>query len=251
MVMRFLDQNKLDTTTLITVDAVNTATIENLFDRDIKKQWESVGYDTGTDTTIVVSFSVAMVIDKIFIQNHNLANFNIFYNGTTTNQFTSRVGDSSSTEDHHYFTFNTQTVSSITLDCQANQTTSTEYKIGQLYIGSTLLDFERNPTAADYKPIITRKQVVHKMPNGGVTQFIVDDKFKGQIKWKFLTNSFTTQLQDIYDTGTAFYFVPFATSTSWEGRAYEVAWTNNFDFRHSSNNKDAGQGGKIIIEETA
>jgi len=249
--MRFLNQNKINTTTLITVPALNTTLIENIFDGDVNKQWESVGFTDDTDLAMTFSFSTSMIIDKFFVQNHNLPQFNVYFDGTTTNQFTPRVGDSGTTEENHYFSFNSQTVNSITFELQRIATASTEYLVGEVYIGSSLLAFERNPTSVDYKPITNRKQIIHKMPNGGVTQFIVDDKFKAQIKWKFLTNSFTTQLQDIYDTGTAFYFVPFATTTAWDGRAFEVAWTNNFDFRHSSNNKDAGQGGKIIIEETA
>jgi len=254
MSMLFLNQNFLKTTTQITVDSANTATIENLFDRDTKTLWETVGFNGGTNTVLTISFSSSVVINKFFMQNHNISIFFLFFNGVTGNTLSVIA---TNTTDNNYVSFATTTVSSFSVQIQDTFATGSEYKVGELFVGSTLLDFERNPTAADYKPLTARKQVVHKMPNGGVTQFIVDDKFKGQIKWKFLTNSFTAQLQDIYDTGTAFYFVPFPTDTTftnetiWDGRAIEVAWTNNFDFRHSSSNKDAGQGGKIIIEETA
>lgn len=251
MTMEFLVQNKLNTITQIVVDAANTATIENIFDRDTATQWETVGYTTDTSSIFSIEFGSSTIIDRIFFQNHNLKQFRVFYNSATANTFSTDINETTNSETSNYYTFNSITVSSIQVQCDATMVEDNEIKIGDLYVGAQLLNFERNPSAADYKPIIERKDVLHKMPNGGVSQFIVDEKFKAQIKWKYLTNSFTSDLLDIYNTGTAFYFLPFPTTTSWDGNAYEVVWANDFDFRHSSNNKDAGQGGKIVLQETA
>lgn len=250
MTMQFLKQNFFDTTTLATVND-GTSTVENLFDRDINTKYAR-DINTGTaQQDIVVSLSAATVISKIFLQNHNLKNFSIFYDATTTNQFSPNISKTTNSETSNYFDVTSVTVSSITLRMLSTTSGGNSVTVGQLYLGNTVLSFERNPRAADYRPTIQRKQVLHKMPNGGVVQFIVDEKFKADIKWKFVTNSFTTQLLNVYETGSAFYFVPFPTSTSWDGRAHEVVWANAFDFRHSSNNKDAGQGGKIQIMETS
>lgn len=251
MTMKFYDQNELNTTTLVTVDAVNTATVEYAFDRDTNTQWETVGYGTNTSTIFSVEFGTNTVIDTIFLQNHNLKQYRAFYNSATANTFSNDINESTNSDTANYYTFNTITVTSVQLQCDLAQTDDTEKAVGEFYVGGLLLDFERNPAAVDYLPRIDRKQVVHKMPNGGVNVFIVDDKFTAELSWEFVTESFRDSLLNIYETGTSFYFAPFPTTTSWDGKAYEVAWTNNFNFKHSSNNKDAGFGGLIIIEETA
>jgi len=251
MTMVFNKKNNLNTTTQVAVDAANTLTVENIFDRDLGTKWTTIGYSTNTSTNLTVSFSSSVVIDRVFLQNHNLKQFRIFYNGATANTFTPAINETTNSATSNYYTFATITVSSVTLQVDLATTADTEKEVGEFYIGQLLLSMERNPPANSYKPIIDRQQVVHKMSNGGVTQFVVANKFKTNLKWNFLSESFTSQLLNLYETATSFYFVPFGTTTSWDGRAYEVAWTNDFDFRHSDNNKDAGYGGSISLEEIA
>ncbi len=250
MTMKFLKQNFLNTTTMVTVND-GTDTVENLFDRNTRTAYVR-NINTGTaQHDITVTFSSPVVISKVFIQNHNLKNYHFFLSGNPFNIPTPPAESTNNSDSSNIHEFASVTVSSISLRMLSTTSGDNSITIGQIYTGDTILNFERNPSAIDYKPIKNRKQVVHKMPDGGVTQFIIRDKFKAQIKWKYLSASFTSQLENVYDTGTAFYFVPFATTTAWDGKASEVVWTNNFDFRHSSNNKDAGFGGKIIIEDTA
>jgi hypothetical protein len=251
MTMQFFRPNELDTTTMIKVDAVNTLTISYAFDRDKNTRWETVGYGTTTSTVFSIEFTTATALDKFYLLNHNLKQFRVFYNSVTANTFTPNISETTNSATANYYTFGTTTVSSVQIQVDLATTTDTEKKIGEIYFGSLMLAFERNPNAASYKPLVDRQQVVHKMPNGGVSQFIVANKFRGQISWKFVTESFTTQLLNIYETGTAIHFVPFGTTTAWDGKAYETLWTNDFDFRHSDNAKDAGYGGMINLEEVA
>lgn len=250
-IMRFLRPNNLNTTTMVVVDAVNSLTVLNAIDRDPATQWQTAGYGTNTSTIFSIQFSTNTVISNIYLQNHNLRQFRVFYNSATANTFTPAINVSSNSQTAHYFSVNSITVSSIQIQVDLAMTTDTEKKIGEIYVGDLMLQFERNPNAANYKPLSIKEKVIHRMPNGGVSVFIVDKTFKGEVSWKYISESFTSQLQNIYDTNTSFVFVPFATSTSWDGKAYEVAWTNDFDFRHSDNQKQSGFGGKIVIEEVA
>lgn len=255
MTMLFLSPNKLNTTTMIKVDPLNTLTIAYAFDRNKNSQWETVGMST-TATVFSVEFETATTIDKLFLLNHNLYQYRAFYNSLTSNTFTPNILETANSATSNYYSFNTITVSSIQIQMDQSQVhpvtgNQDERRIGEVYIGSLMLTFERNPTAANYKPIVDRQQVIHKMPNGGVTQFIVANKFKAQISWKFITENFYSSLLNIYETQTAVMFVPFGTTTAWDGKAYECLWTNDFDFRHSDNNQDAGYSGSITLEEVA
>lgn len=249
--MVFLRPNKLDTSTMIKVDAANTLTISYAFDRDKNTKWKTVGYGTSTSTIFSIEFNTATAIDKFYLQNHNLKQFRVFYNSTTSNTLTPNISETTNSATSNYYSFATITVTSLQLQLDRAVTADTEKQFGEIYVGSLMLAFERNPNAASYKPLVDRQQVVHKMPNGGVTQFIVANKFKADISWKYLTESFYNSLLNIYETGTAIHFVPFPTTTSWDAKAYECLWTNDFDFKHSDSNKDAGFGGVIRLQEVA
>lgn len=250
--MAFYKQNNLNTTTMVRVDAINTLTIANAFDRDRETRWETVGYGTNTSTIFSIEFPTnTTIISKIFLQNHNLRQYRIFYNSVTANTFTPAISETTNSATSSYYTFNSITVSTIQVQVDRATTVDTEKRIGEIYIGDLMLELERNPNAASYKPILNRQKVIHRMPNGGVSLFIVDEKFKAEVSWKHVTESFTSQLLNVYTTNTTFVFVPFATTSAWDGNAYEMAWTNDYDFKHSDNNKSAGFGGKIMMEEVA
>lgn len=249
--MQFLRKNELNTTTQVVVDAVNTATVGNIFDRNTRTRWSTVGYGTSTSTIFSIEFATATSVDKIFIQNHNLKQFRIFYNSATANTFTPAINETTNSATSNYYEINTTSVNSIQVQVDRATTNDTEKQIGELYIGSLMLTFAQNPSAVNYTPAVDREQVVHKMPNGGVSIFNVADKFQANIKLRYISASFESSIRNVYDTGTTFYFVPFGTTTSWDGSAFEVAWTGKYDFKYSANNVDAGFNGTIVLEETA
>ena len=250
MTMQFWETNDLFTTTQIAVSS-GTIGIGYLMDRNPNTTFITDGYGTNTSAVIIFSFTSAVVLDKIFLQNFNLKQFRIFYNSATTNTFTPNIQYTTNSESSMAFSFATTTVSSITLQMDLATTADTEKEVGEIYLGQLRFELERNPTAKAYKPAINRKQVIHTMPNGGISRFIVDEKFKGELSWEYVTGSFYSNLQELFNEGSPFYFVPFPTTSSWDSQAYEVLWTNNFDFDFSSDNQNAGYGGKIVIEETA
>lgn len=251
MTMTFLTDNLFNTSTQAVVGSANTLTVMNAVDKVPDTQWITVGYNSNTSTIFSIEFESPVPISKIYIQNHNLKQFRIFYDSVTANAFTPAISQTQNSDTSSYFSFGTITVSSIQIQCDTCVDTGIEKRIGEIYIGDTLLDFERNPNAASYKPILKKDRVIHKMPNEGVSVFVGRNKFKSEISWKFVSNSFTSQLQEIYDNNTIFYFVPFPTTTSWDGKSFQTIWTNDFDFKYSDNNTSAGQGGKIMLEETA
>ena len=251
MSMIFLKNNEFNTTTQAFVDAVNTLTVNRILDRNIKTQWATVGYGTTTSTVFSIEFATSTSISRIYLQNHNLKQFRIFYNSTTASTFTPNITYTTNSETSQYFEIATTSVLSLQIQCDLAMAADTEKAIGEVYLGNVLLNLERNPSAANYKPMVLKERTVHRMPNKGVSVFIGEQKFKSELSWKFVSNSFTSQLLDIYETGSSFYFTPFPTTTAWDGKSYLVNWTNDFDFKYSDNNTGAGQGGRIILEESA
>ena len=248
---QLLRSNELNTTTQIVVDAVNTSTVNNIIDRDTRTKWATIGYGSNTATIFSVEFATATSIDRIFLQNHNLKKFRIFYDSSTSNTFSPAIAETTNSQSANYYEIATQTVNSIQLQVDQAMTADTEKQIGELYLGGLLLLFEQNPSAGNYTPQVDREQVVHKMPNGGVAIFNVADKFQAQLKMKHISATFEASLRNIYDTGTTFLFVPFGTISSWDGFAYDVAWTGKYDFKFSTNSPSAGYSGTILLEETA
>ena len=70
------------------------------------------------------------------------------------------------------------------------------------------------------------------------------------IKLNFISSDFKNDLQSVFDAGTQFIFAPEPTATSWDGKAYEMVWVNDWDFSYAENSKTQGWNGTILLEQT-
>lgn len=243
--MEFLGKNLLNTTSMVLIDS-GTSTVQYLFDKNRNIGYGTLGYDSTTATVLSVEFAQPTVLSNIILQTHNLKSFSIFYDSATANSLYSTTTNSAT---NNYIEFASVTVSSIQL--QMNEATAAvERSIGELVITEREIEFERNPSVDNFKPILFRQQVKHSMPDGGMSLYNIRDKYRSKLSWKFITSSFHSQLLSIYEGGDELYFVPWPTTTSWDGAAYSVVWIDDFDFRHSSNDKQQGYSGSIDLRET-
>lgn len=245
--MEFLKQNKLQTTTSATVTS-GSATAPFLLDRNTMLKYLSSGYTSNTSSLISVVFASPTVLSTIFIQNHNLKQFRAYYNSVTAN---SLLNVSSNSATSSYFSFASVTVNSVDLQMDSAMTADTERQVGEFVVTERRLQFERNPSAPDFDPQTNMVKVLHKMPDGGVTSFVIRAKYRTNMKWKFISTTFRNSLKTVYDEALPLYFLPFPTTTSWDGIAHEEIWTNAFDFSYDENSKTEGFGGTILLEETS
>lgn len=245
--MEFLKANKLNTTTMLVVPAANTGTQAFLFNRNTRLGFTSVNYNSTTAAVISVVFGQPTVLSNILLQNHNLRQFRVYYDSVTANSLGIVTGNSATST---YLSFASVTVSSVDIQMDNTIAGSVEKALGELVLTERRLQLERNPGHGDWKPIFYRKKIRHEMPDGGTKQLVIRDKFRAKLEWEFVTNSFRESLLSVYEDGSPVYFAAYPTTTGWDGRAYEVNWTNDWDFTYSSNNKDSGQGGSIVLEET-
>jgi len=247
--MEFLRQNQLQTTTMVTATSGNgSGTFAYLHDRNLGLRYSTVGYTTSTSLAISVVFAAPTVISQILIQNHNLRDFRLYYNSITANSINITTLNSASST---YLSFATITVSSVDLQMDRATTVDTDRQVGEWILSERLVQFERNPSSRNYNPSRPIKRVIHEMPDGGKTAFNIRQKFKARIGFEYVSDSFTTQLQNIYDTASAIYFLPFPTTTGWSGVAHECLWTGDWDFTFSENSKTQGQKGAMMLEETS
>ena len=241
--MEILSQNLINTTTMIMADS-GTGLTQYLFDRNKRLGYATVGYSGATVTTISIEFDNPVVISTLFMQETNLGAVSGYYDSLTTNALFSITG---SPDGSLYIPFGSVTVSSFQL--QLNNATG-ERSIGEMVLCEKLLSFERNPVVNGFTPSISRKQIEHEMPDGGRVLFNIRDKYRANLNWKFVTPTFHDDLLSIYETAEPFYFVPFPTTTAWDGRGHEVVWVGDFDFKHSTNDKQQGYSGGINMRET-
>lgn len=244
-VMEFLTKNILDTTTMVVLDS-NTGLAEYLFDRNPAVEYVSTGYGTNTSTVISIEFTETETVSHIILQNHNLKQFRLFYDSVTANAISSFTTNSDTST---YISFSTITCNSVQLQCDLAMTADTEKSIGEFIISDLEFTFSRNPSIELFKPLFNKTQIVHKMPDGGVSVYNIKDKYNAKIGLKFIGSTFYNNLKTIYDSNDTFYYVPEPTSTSWDGKAYEVAWIGKFDFNYAQNSKN-NYSGNITIQET-
>jgi len=248
--MEFYKENHADTTTILVVDSA-TGLVDYLIDRNVNTKYITDGYDSTTSAVISVEFASPTVLSNVFLQNHNLKQFRMFYNSTTASVFSSDINLTTNSNTSSFFSFDSVTVNSIQLQMDDTIEGSAEKEIGQIVVTESELQFERNPTSKSFKPTIDRTQVRHVMADGGIALHNIRDKYKVKIKFAYITSTFYDSLLDLYSDGSPMYYVPFPTTTTWDGGAYEVVWSKDFNFTYSSNNKPAGYSGDILLEETS
>jgi len=245
----FMNKNLVNSTGMITGDS-GSGTMSYLFDRNLSLDYQSSGYVGTSDTTLNINFPSPTVVSRILIQNHNLKEFDMYYNSNPANTFSNDITISGNATTDHYFYFNSVTVSSVQLKMKDTIDSNQEKQVGELVISDNLVSFDDNPSAKNYEFRTKKKKIIHRMPDGGVSMFNIDNKFYAKIKLKFIADSFKSSLLDVFNDSEQFYFVPNATTTSWDGNGIEVVWTSDWNFKYADDSKTQGYDGEIVIEET-
>jgi len=243
-VMEFLKKNILNTTTMIKVDSATSLT-KYLFDRNVGMPYETSGYNSDTSTIISIEFGSTTPVSHILLQNHNLKQFRLFYDSLTANSISIFTTNSDTS---NYLAFSTIQAASIQLQMDNTIAGAVEKSVGEFVLSERKLAFDVNPTQSLFKPIIMRKQIVHNMPDGGTVVYNIKDKYQAKIGLRYITTAFYNSLFDVYEDAEVMRFVPFPTSTGWDGKGYEVVWPGKFDFTFADNAKKT-YSGNILIKE--
>ena len=256
--MEFLYNNHLNTSTMIYV-STGTSTAANLFDKDKNEQYSSSGDNSDlTTTTIRIDFSGYKDVNRIILQNMNFKGFKMYYNSNSANLFsvTSALTGTSewttnSLTNMYLQLESTISVTSLFIEATTTAIADSEKRIGQLWINNQYFSLERNPTAKNYKVSIDTKEFAHKMSDGGYALYRIAEKFTADIKLDYVSQTEHDSFYNLYTAWTDFVFVPFPTSTAWDGKIYSVNWIKSFEFEQFKNNyKDNGYTGKIRLRET-
>lgn len=256
--MEFLSPNYVNTSTMLAVDS-NTAGSSFLFDRRPQRKYFSAGFnDDLTTTSIRVSFPNTVTIDHIILQNINWKKFTIWTGATaTTFALTTTAGTIASAwtanagTNLYLVLASTTAMTSMSIDVYSTQTANEEKAVGQLYVGSRLYQFAKNPDIGGFDPVVHPKHIEHEMSDGGTIVYRIREKMYYTLSVKYDTD-FSTLKTNVYDLNSEIYFTPFPTCTSWNGDAYEVQWVGGFfaGKKPSQNYVQTGYDLKIKLEET-
>lgn len=233
-----------------------TSTIEYLFDRDKNTEWSKNVFSGGSSFDIILDFGTTTVVDGVMFRNSNFYDLAISAANTTTvdtaTSFTNISGASvaANSEAFKYIGFSATTLTAIRLTFTPQSATTSELNIGELIVANRLVECERNPTTQNYKNQLFRKQIRHEMPDGGTKLFNIKDKFRAKLTWAFITENFKDELFELFEGNEAYVFIPFPTTTGWDGDAFETVIVGPFDFNYGANTKSVGWNGSLSIEET-
>lgn len=256
--MEFLRASYVNTTTQIAVNS-NTATAENLFNRDPIYQYSSSGFNNDTTTTtITITFDATSPVSRIALIGMNFKEFSVFYNGATANTFALTNADTSAssytgnTDADKYFRFSTIQCSSITINAKKTFIADQEKYIGLFVPTDLLFQLTTIPDSKGYKPKIIPKQVVHKLSDGGTRVHNIRKKWEVSLNLDYVSLAQRNALEDdIYNLNSEFNFCPFGTATSWDAIFFEAVWDGPFLFyEYSDNAANSGFSGKVTLKET-
>lgn len=257
MAFELLYGNYIDTTSSIVVNS-NTDASAYLFNPDTMFQYVSSGFNNDlTTSTLRINFSVTMTVSRIAILNHNLKEFDVFFNGATASNFALSGGDtttskwSTNSETSQFIRTTSQACTSVSFDMKKTITSNSDKAIGWLVIARERLEFARTPSARNYKPVLDTHDVVHRLSDGGTRIHIKDRKHSADVSFEHITEAFRDSLKEIYNNRSELIFVPIGTTTSWDEVIFPCVWEGPFEFyKFSDDAAGAGFGGKIRLLET-
>ena len=225
----------------------NTNAARYLIDGNPKVRYVTSG-NAGSAASIFISFTAATILTHILIQRHNLDEFYIYYNNTTSNCLLFECSNSS---ENLFLSFASTTVSSIqiALGRTIGWPTVDEKRVGELLLLERTTTLDRYPSMPNFEYGLDMKQVVQEMPDGGINVYQIRENFFAKIKWRFIDETFKNTLKTLYEDALPFTFIPAGTTTSWDGKAYEVEWLGNFDFKAATNKEAIGWNGNMILKQ--
>ena len=254
--MEFSSRSYIETTTQYSVNN-STITVSNLLDPDIRKQFISDQFNNDlTTVTMTISFDETTTIDRIALLEFNAKKFNVYYNGATANAFTITNPTTTSqftnnSASNMYLACTAVAVTSVTFDFYSTQVANSEKAIGYIYIGANQLTFDRIPSSKNYTPVRDPKELIHELSDGGNRRHVVQTKWSTKLKFSYLSETFRSNLEEVYDLNEPIVFIPFGTGTSWDGILFEANWVGNFDFyKYSDDAANSGFSGSIDLKET-
>jgi len=260
--MEILQKNYYDTATQIVVNS-NTTTAKNLLNPDFLFQYSSNGFnDDNTTTTITINFNETLSVSRLAMVQLNWKKFNVYYDGVTANtfSFTSTAATTTSqfinnSESSMYFKCTPQNCTSVTFDVYSTQVANIEKAVGFLGITNKHIDFDadynRIPSSKNYKPRNVPKEIRHRLSDGGIRIHTIEQKWRVDIKFKYINSAFRDSLRTVWDLHDELLFVGFGTSTGWDEVFFPCVWSGEFNFyRYSDDAAGAGFSGDIRLEQT-
>jgi len=167
------------------------------------------------------------------------------------NSATNTSSFSTNSDTSLYLSFSTLSADNVYFFVNSTTVASDEKKCGELYIGDKWLTLDYNPDAKGYKPKRENYEKIHTMSDGGVSKYVIAEKFNSEINLEYITSTTQTILLNMYRENNPINFVPKPTSSSWGGDIFEMNWIGSFDFEeYQTNVKTLGFKGKIKLQET-
>ncbi len=254
--MELWKANYYNTTTVLSITS-GTLTASYCRKRDETLQYISSGFNNdATTVSMVFTFDDTMNVSCIGLLETNFKNFRIFYNGSTSNTFALTSAETSSsawtgnTDVDKFLYCTTAAVSSITIEATETMVANSEKAIGYVFISDVLVDFERVPSSKDYKPTKAVTDIVHKLSTGQTKVNFINEHWKVDISFKYITTAFRNSLYEAFILKDEMGFVPFGTSTGWDGILFPCVWPGDFDFyKYSTDAVNSGFSGTIKLAE--
>lgn len=245
--MDLLYKNHINTSTMFSINTGGSDGIDNVLSSDERFQYVSVGCPSDlAPISMAITFDSTVSISKIGLKGINWKNFMVYNAGNMLEYI------QNNSETSIYLTYSQFYCTTLLFYVISTQVANEEKALGYVVASDVITNFGgKVPSAQKYRPIYRSKKIVHELSDGSYRSQVFDKKFGCDIQLDFVSSTVKDDLRDAYNNNTDFVFVPFGTTTGWDGVMFPCIWANDFEFFEvTDNNAAGGHSGSIKFLET-
>ena len=232
---KFLTKNRLDDDATWVCTSASATLAKNLYDRKRATKLISAGSNDATPEVWTVTFinDIAITIDTIILDNHNIKAGNVqYWNGSAYVDFSTPATLSANAAATNVFTFTQISTSRLRFTFNTTQTVDAQKSVGEIYVLKTIGTPETAPSA--FTISYQDRAIQHETATGGSVYILFGRKASIKVTFSDATYTDVNLFESLKELGESFVFYPSGGAYAGIDRGlrlqdiFEVNFVNDF-----------------------
>jgi hypothetical protein len=172
---KFYRKNKITDSTTFTCTSISAGTETLLYDRKRTSKCFSIGSNDSTDEDIEIDFGGAVLVDAIWVDNHNIKSGSIqYWNGSAYTAFSTPATWSANANVTSFFEFNQVSTSKIRVRATTTMVANAQKFTGEIAVLELIGTPDAGPS--EVHVALSEDSRIHRLANGGSVYVLFGQK---------------------------------------------------------------------------